>query len=307
MRINFTFPLLILSILIMISCSKTPSEQIQSSVKDFLKAKLKKADKYTSISFTKIDTLDKKEDSVLLAEGSLYRMRHIYSIENSENTLVTMDVSFLIDKELKVKKTETESLNGDYGVLTGNAYWKYNNYVGNRPDAGTKVTLYPLDSIRSGVKYEATADVQGNYRIEKILPGKYLAIVRSENATDCPEDHLQRFQIYSNRIKQLFQFDLDKYKSEIQEIDKLQNEYYEVLMDDDDKKYGGLSGKIKKYSSIESTARDKANELINSFPDDFKGKIKLYTGYSNAYDFETIVVDETKTNNINSDFGITCI
>lgn len=307
MRINFTFPLLILSTLIISSCSKTPNEQIQSSVSDFLKAKLKKADKYTSISFTKIDTLDKKEDSVLLAEGSLYRMRHIYSIENSENNLVTMDVSFLIDKELKVKKTETESLNGDYGVLTGNAYWKYNNYVGNRPDAGTKVTLYPLDSIRAGVKYEATADVQGNYRIEKILPGKYLAIVRSENATDCPEDHLQRFQIYSDRIQQLFQFDLDKYKSEIQEIDKLQDEYYKVLMDNDDKKYGGLSGKIRKYSSIESTIRDKANELINSFPDDFKGKIKLYTGYSNAYDFETIVVDETKTNNINSDFGITCI
>lgn len=307
MRINFTFPVLIILTLMISSCSKTPSEQVQSSVTEFLKTKLKKADKYISISFTKIDTLDKKEDSVLIAEGSLYRMGHIYSIENSENNVVVMDINFLIDKDLKVKRTETESLNGDYGVLTGNAYWKYNNYVGNRPDAGAKVTLYPLDSVRLGIKYEATADVQGNYRVEKILPGKYLAIVRSENATDCPEDHLQRFQIYSDRLSQLFQFDLDKYKQQTEEIDKLQKEFISVLMDNDDKKYGGLSGKIQKYTSIQTKIRDKANELINSFPDDFKGKIRLYTGYSNAYDFETIVVEETKTNNINSDFGITCI
>lgn len=307
MRINFAFPLLILSGLIISSCSKTPREQIQSSVTDYLKVKLKKPDKYTSISFNKIDTLDKKLDSVLISEGSLYRMRHIYSIENSENDLVTMDVIFLIDKELNVKKTESESINGDYGSLTGSAYWKYNNYVGNRPDAGAKVTLYPLDSIRVGVKYEATVNVQGNYQIEKILPGKYLAIVRSENATDCPEDHLQRFQIYSKKLFQLFQFDLDKFKVQTEEIDKLQTEYLNVLMDKNDKKYGGLSGKIRKYSSIEIIIRDKANELISSFPDDFKGEMKLYTGYSNAYDFETVIVNEKKTNNINSDFGITCI
>ena len=307
MRKTFTYLYLICSTIIISSCSKTPSEQIQSSVTDFLKAKLKKADKYASISFTKVDTLDQKQDSVLVAEGSLYQIRHIYSIENSDNNVVTMEVNFFIDKELKVKKSETESLNGDYGTLTGNAYWKYNKYVGDRPDAGAKVTLYALDSIRGGLKFEATCDVQGNYRIEKILPGKYFAIVQSENATDCPDDHLQRFQIYSDRINQVFQFDISKYKPQIDEIEKLRSEYINTLMDNDDKKYGGLSGKILKYSAIQTSLRDKSNELLNSFPDDFKRKIRLYTGYSNAFDFETILIEEKKTSNINSDFGITCI
>lgn len=307
MRLKLALQLIPLTVILVCSCSKTPNEQIQSSVTYFLKNKLKKSDKYSSISFTRIDTLDTKKDSMLIAEGSLYRIGHIYSIENSENNVVVMDVKFLVDKDLRIKKTETESINGDHGVLTGNAYWKYNNYVGNRPDAGAKVTIYPLDSIRYGQNYVATADVQGNYKIEKILPGKYLAIVRSESATDCPEDHLRRFQIYSDKLSQLFHLDLEEYKQQIDEIDKLQTEYMDILLDDDYKKYGGLLNKIRKYSVIQSKIRDKANELLNSLPDDFKRKIELYTGYSNAYDFETILVEETKTANINSDFGITCI
>jgi hypothetical protein len=47
-----------------------------------------------------------------------------------------------------VNDANTKSINGDYGTLTGNAYWKYNNYVGNKPDAGAEVTLYSLDTAR---------------------------------------------------------------------------------------------------------------------------------------------------------------
>jgi hypothetical protein len=97
-------------------------------------------------------------------------------------------------------------------MLTGNAYWKYNNYVGNKADAGAGVILLSLDTIRENQKFDATADFQGNYKIERILPGRYFLIVRSKNATDCPERHLTNLALYSSQIKQLFGFDISNYQ-----------------------------------------------------------------------------------------------
>ena len=74
-----------------------------------------------------------------------------------------------------------------------------------------------------------------------------------------------------------------------------------------DKGYGSASRALDGYYKYKQQSRDKANELIKSFPDDFTGKIKLYTGYSNAYDFETIFIEEGKPANQITDYGITCI
>ena len=217
-----------------------------------------------------------------------------------------MTVSFYLDKDFKVNEANTKSINGDYGSLTGNAYWKYNNYVGNKPDAGAEVILYSLDTIRRDLKFEATADVQGNYKIDRIPPGKYFLIVRSKNATDCPDSHLSNLKIYSSYLKQLFGFDLDKYNDQMQEIFKLDS-LANAALTANDKGYGSASRALDGYYKHKEQSRDKANELFKSFPDAFTGKIKLYTGYSNAYDFGTIYLEEGKSANQITDFGITCI
>jgi len=200
-----------------------------------------------------------------------------------------MTISFFFDKDFKVNEISTKSINGDYGSLTGNAYWKYNNYVGNKPDAGAEVTLYSLDTIRGELQFSATADIQGNYKIDKIPPGNYFLIVRSKNATDCPDVHLGNIRIHSTYFKQLFDFDLDKYEKQIQEISKLDS-LASFALTTDDKGYGSNSRALDSYYKYKKQSRDKANELFKLFPDDFIRKIKLYTGYSNAFDFKKFIL-----------------
>jgi hypothetical protein len=68
-----------------------------------------------------------------------------------------------------------------------------------------------------------------------------------------------------------------------------------------------MTASIAKTDAISQQRTDKIEKLFEAFPEDFKSELKLYTGYSNAYDFSTIQIEEDKTENIITDFGITCI
>lgn len=289
------------------SCSNSINDKAKSAVEGYLKENLKNFESYEPISFTQLDTLKQMDtsDTKLI---SVYKITHFYTITNSDKAKVKMTVSFYLDKDLKVNKTNIKSINGDYGTLTGNAYWKYNNYVGNKADAGAEITLYSLDTIRGNIKFEAIADVQGNYKIEKLLPGNYLLIVRSKNATDCPDIHLSNLKVHSDKIKQIFGFDLEKYKTQLDEISVLDSLYFKSI--DDFPSNGSLSqmsASIAKTDAISKQRLNKIEKLLEAFPNEFKSKIKLYTGYSNAYDFSKITIEEGKTENVVTDFGITCI
>jgi hypothetical protein len=189
------------------------------------------------------------------------------------------------------------------GILTGNVFWKYNDYVGNKPDAGSEVKLYSM--INKENKYETSTDVSGNFKIEEIIPGKYFLIIQSSNTTDSPKDHLDNLLIYSEDLKNLFGFDESKYKKEIDEINQLQNTYQDVLTESDANKFGGLSNQMDKYEKIERDIKDKTLNLISKFPPEFKEKLNLYTGYDKSFKFTTIEIKEGKTSNENIDFGTT--
>jgi hypothetical protein len=301
------FLLLTITTVYLTSCSNSPTDKAQSSVKSYLKENLKNSGSYELISFSQLDTL-KQADTSDTKLISLYKITHIYSITNSDKDKAKMTVSFYLDKDLKVNEPNTKSINGDYGTLTGNAYWKYNNYVGNKADAGAEITLYSLDSIRGNLKFEATADVQGNYKLEKILPGSYLLIVRSKNATDCPDSHLRTLRIYGSKIKQLFGFDIEKYKTQLDEINVLDSLYNKSSVDfPSNGSLAQMTASLAKTDAISKERTEKIEKLFETFPDDFKSKIKLFTSYSNAYDFSTIRIEEGKTENNITDFGITCI
>lgn len=287
------------------SCSNSPTDKAESSVKSYLKDNLKNPSTYEPILFSKLDTLE-QPDTLDNKKVSLYKISHIYSITNSDKDKIKMTIAIYLDKDFKVNETNGKSLNGDYGSLTGNAYWKYNDYVGNKPDAGAEITLYSLDTARGNLKFEAIADVQGNYKIDRVPPGKYFLIVRSKNVKDCPDSHLDKIKLYSNYLNQLFSFDIDKYSDKIQEINILES-LANAALGAEDEGYESISKALGNYYMYKEQSRDKANELFKLFPDDFIGKIKLFTGYSNAYDFETIFIEENKSTNKITDFGITCI
>lgn len=189
------------------------------------------------------------------------------------------------------------------GTLTGNVYWKYNDYVGNKPDASSKVNLYSIKD--KNINFETSTDVAGNYKIEEIPPGKYLLVIRSGNTTDSPKDHLNNLSSHAIDIKTVFGFDIQTLKKEIKEIDNLEQQYQDVLVSEDKGTYESLTRKIDKYEKIKKEFENKSSNLISKFPSDFKSKIDLYSGYDKSLHFANIEIKEQKTTNENVDFGIT--
>ena len=193
------------------------------------------------------------------------------------------------------------------GILIGNVFWKYNDYIGNKPDSGTEINIYSLTDKKC--KYKTTADISGNYKIESIVPGKYFIIMQSSNTTDSPEDHLDNLLVNSDELKTLFGFDVSKFKDEINEINLLKDKYDKVLSDTDLDKYGGIDKKITAYDKIQDDIKNKSISLIQKFATEFESKLDsqfgLYYVYFKSFDFATIEIKENQTSTKNTDFGTT--
>ncbi len=189
------------------------------------------------------------------------------------------------------------------GVLTGNVYWKFNDYVGNKPDAGCKVRLYSITNKE--IIHETTTDVLGNFKIEEIIPGNYFLIIQSNNTNDSPSEHLSNLLIYSSDLKDIFGFNDSSFKNEIDEITQLQKISDNILNKYDVNNMERMEDQIKKENEMKDEINDKADKLISKFPEEFKIGLNLLTGYDNSFYFTTIQIDEGKTSNQNVDFGVT--
>lgn len=192
------------------------------------------------------------------------------------------------------------------GILSGNVFWKYNDYVGNKPDAGSSVKLYSITNKQ--IKYETTTDVAGNYKIEDVVPGSYFLIIQSNNTTDSPKNLLDNILRYTElkEFNELFDFDKNKFKKEINEINKQQDKYDDVLYHSNDGNLDELSIEMDKYEAIESDIFEKSMELISKFPDKFKSEFLITTGYNEkSLEILPIEIKEGKSSNENVDFGAT--
>ena len=189
--------------------------------------------------------------------------------------------------------------------MTGNVYWKYNNYVGNKPDAGSKVYLYPN---KKGTKaLEATADVQGNFKFDKVETGEYLLIVVSENTTNSPEVHVKELQNSSYYLKDYFDFDFSSVLPDKQREVKLRDS---IIWDMRTKNNDDNSGNkfLKQLDIIrkkEDTLKEVAAEIINALPIDLTMKFGILTSYGNKFEIKRVTIEKDKVTTEVIDFGIT--
>jgi hypothetical protein len=86
------------------------------------------------------------------------------------------------------------------GSLSGNVYWKYNDIIGNKPDAGTTIKLYDKENKLINSNYSVTTDIDGNYKIDNIKSGLYLMIANSKNTTSSPRTILENLQLHENEL-----------------------------------------------------------------------------------------------------------
>jgi hypothetical protein len=186
----------------------------------------------------------------------------------------------------------------EYGSLTGNIYWKYNNFVGNKPDAGSDIKVFSLKD--STLTYKAVADVRGDYRIDSIPTGYYLVSIESENTkTDGIEcfENLDRHKrdldtVFKTNISQLLNRHAEKINNFVQLARK-------GLLDNN----GGKA--LDLYSRYNDSARHYADIVIDSLPKKFLQEFIIIGTGGSKLNFKTVNIQKGKTENIVTDFGIT--
>ncbi|UPK69319.1 carboxypeptidase-like regulatory domain-containing protein [Chitinophaga filiformis] len=185
------------------------------------------------------------------------------------------------------------------GNVRGNIFWKYNNYVGNKPDAGASVTLY---SMSDSVKLDAKCDVQGNFIFDKVPVGKYILVVRSQNTTGSADDQLSQILDHINEVNYITRQDIGKLGF-TENFEKLKTAVINSYAQEQDPTINYLEIYRK---------RKKLEDTLQSFSSN-----ALHTIYSKApinttplpllskYYYSLLIVEPEKTNNVVVDFGTT--
>ena len=188
----------------------------------------------------------------------------------------------------------------EFGSLTGNIYWKYNNFVGNKPDAGSDVTIY--STTDSTLKFEATADVRGDYRIDSLPVGLYLIIIKSENTRASAADNLDEISMNAHALGTIFHTDLSPiFKSP----DYQKKKKYDSLSNDAIMNIKNPTSALEKRAQYEDSSNKIADKIIDRLPDD----VRLWTGLfgtgAKKVKCELVYIEPKKTETIVTDFGIT--
>jgi hypothetical protein len=201
--------------------------------------------------------------------------------------------------------TAFTSCKPDYGSLTGNVYWKYNNYVGNKPDAGSEVSLFPYKKNSKAI--ETKADVQGNFKFDKVETGEYLLIVSSENTTSSPEEAFNELRFSSEYFKDVFDFDLSKVAPEKQKEFLLRDSLLRDYQINSTKDY--TSDKFLSQMDVEKKKQDTIRNIVKAIneaiPSDFKSKLGVNVIVGHKVKIKKIKIEKDKAATEVIDFGIT--
>lgn len=183
---------------------------------------------------------------------------------------------------------------GQKGQLSGQVYYLYNNYIGNRPDAGAKIIITSIsDTTRI---LETTTDLSGKFELSNLSTGDYIICVRSKAQTSRPYMSYLNFISNNDNIKAITGLDLKNYNLELQEEIKMLTERY---WEENNKKRPKLA-EIKK---IELRRDDVAIKFIRGAFDALRKKTGILTSFDRIHIEKVSIIDNNETK-INVDFGI---
>lgn len=184
----------------------------------------------------------------------------------------------------------TVSCTKSTGSLSGNVYWKYNDIIGNKPDAGTTIKLYDVKNKSNESLYSITTDIDGNYKLDNISSGSYIIVVNSKNTFSSPRTIFENLQAHEKELEFL-NFNIRVYSNQVDQLGNLKL--------------------LTELSANEPLEFEKNNEELNSrfssiiqqFPNDVKGKLNIKNGYDNSIYIKEIKIENSKNTIENIDFG----
>jgi hypothetical protein len=180
------------------------------------------------------------------------------------------------------------------GSIAGNVFYKYNDFVGNRPDAGATVKVFPLANPASFKK--ATVDLQGNFAITNLDTGKHLVIVISKETNQDPYLGYFAFVVYGKYIDKYFGFNPKTIDTALQNaIESKHQEYFEY----------GVTKKAN-FKKIEKT-KTEIMEMVFKFFNELPLEKMVNTGITlptDNFQLQELVVNDKPSEKLIIDFGI---
>jgi hypothetical protein len=190
----------------------------------------------------------------------------------------------------------------EYGSLNGNVFWKYNNYVGNKPDASSEIYIYSLED--SLLHYEATADVRGDFRIDSIPTGQYLVIVKSKNTTSDGYTLYLGLDNNSMYLDKLFGTNMKKtFTAAVHDtISKLMDSSMLSLQSASS---ASASEALNKSYAYDKKRRVMSDKILDSLPIEIKRITGISGTGSNSVKFREVKIAKGRAENMVADFGTT--
>jgi len=147
------------------------------------------------------------------------------------------------------------------GKIDGSVYWKYNDCVGNKPDAGSKVKLFSYDE--PSLVYNSSVDINGEFRIDNVNVGKYLMVVESENTNTSESDMVQELFFYINDLDKIFGTKLNKeLKTDFELYNKIDEEIINLMTSNDTYDFKLIKKKEEELNDISTTILTKIRRNI---------------------------------------------
>lgn len=203
------------------------------------------------------------------------------------------------------------SQKNETGTISGNALWKYNDYVGNKPDAGSRVIVYPFDSTQEQLTTQC--DVQGNFRFENVPAGLYLVAVVSRNTRTNGEYNYRNLQFTDT--KSYLGFDFKSLNKELYDSISIYREVTLLPLPEvktvpngfNTKKYLKEVEERKSVSTKRQGDYEKAiNRLLRLAPINTKTMwFEFPVPYPNKFFLDEVIIKPGQTVTVIADFGIT--
>lgn len=186
----------------------------------------------------------------------------------------------------------------EYGSIKGNVFYKYNNFVGNRPDAGSKVYVYSINDSIS--KYSSTTDVRGDYAFDSVPVGLYMVVVRSETTKSSARDYFDELNYNRKFIDSIFRTNISSSLSEYNEtISEFEEKASKGL-----REYEGMKA-VNIYDKYTDSVEHYANRYLTTLPSIIKHELLILGRGGSKVDIQNISVKKGRAETIVTDFGIT--
>jgi hypothetical protein len=185
------------------------------------------------------------------------------------------------------------------GSLHGNVFYTYNNFVGNRGDAGAHVRLYKLtDSTKF---FDEDVDMSGNFSFDSIPCDSYIMIVTSKNVKDDPFHMMDNFSSNNYLIKMATGFSITPYLDSLYRKAKL----YDSLGRAAIHHYSDPSRALRLNSIYKDSVFKISLRYESALPSSLREKLR--SRVLSKIEFDIVEVKPVGTKNVVIDFGITYI